>query len=165
MSWRQNDDMWNHFETAPERYRRQTSSSCHIFGCITFFKMVAVDSLEVLKFAFGATWLRLCRHHTLLPCAKFSWNCTIGWWFTAKKLNMAAVHHLEFVVTSLYCTREEIFTIQTLSSIFTLIGVVVSEIPEIPCFCILARVRLTTMVCTRACQNFPHICGCMFPWG
>ena len=30
MSWRQNDDMWNRFETAPERYRRQTSSSCHI---------------------------------------------------------------------------------------------------------------------------------------
>jgi len=30
MSWRQNDDMWNRFETIPERYRRQTSSSCHI---------------------------------------------------------------------------------------------------------------------------------------
>jgi len=30
MSWRQNDDMWNRFETIPERYRRQTSCSCHI---------------------------------------------------------------------------------------------------------------------------------------
>ena len=41
MSWRQNDDMWNRFETAPERYRRQTSCSWHIANRIDIDRRLA----------------------------------------------------------------------------------------------------------------------------
>jgi len=76
---------------------------------------------------------------------------------------MAVVWHLEFVVTSEseYCNREHIFTIKTLSKIFTPLGNVVSETLEISRSCILARDGVNTRALCQATGMWhyfwPHI--------
>jgi len=65
---------------------------------------------------------------------------------------LAVVRHLEFVVTSEseYCNREQIFTFQTLSEIYTPLDNVVSEILEISRSCILARDGVNTRALCQA---------------
>jgi len=61
-----------------------------------------------------------------------------GWDEDITIFKMAAVRHVGFIVTSAYCTKILSLTLLTLSYILRYIDFILSDIPQLPCFSVLA---------------------------